>query len=51
VAEDHIEELKKYFHEKMRTSKCFTTNGSKMENKSFVGFKSIDVKVLTSNLG
>jgi hypothetical protein len=27
----------------MRISKCFATEGSKMENKPFVGFASIDV--------
>jgi hypothetical protein len=26
----------------MRTSKCFATDGSKMENKPFVGLASID---------
>jgi hypothetical protein len=37
-AEYHKEELKK-----MRTRKCFATDASKMENKPFVGFTSIDV--------
>jgi hypothetical protein len=27
----------------MRTSKCFATNGSKMENKPFIGFALIDI--------
>jgi hypothetical protein len=27
----------------MRTSKCFATDGSKMENKTFVGFASIEM--------
>jgi hypothetical protein len=27
----------------MRTSKCFATDGSKMENKPLVGFASIDI--------
>jgi hypothetical protein len=27
----------------MRTSKCFVTDGSKMEDKPFVGFASIDI--------
>jgi hypothetical protein len=27
----------------MRTSKCFATDGSKMENKPFVGFAAIDI--------
>jgi ribonuclease HI len=42
-AEDHDKEFKKIFKEKMKTSKCFTTDGSKMENKSFVGFALIDI--------
>jgi hypothetical protein len=29
--EDHNKEFKKIFYEKMRTIKCFTTDGSKME--------------------
>jgi hypothetical protein len=32
-AKDHNEELKKVFREKRRTSKCFATDGSKIENK------------------
>jgi hypothetical protein len=28
----------------MRTSKCFATDGSKMEDKPFVGFELIDMK-------
>jgi hypothetical protein len=36
VAEDHREELKESFQEKMRASKCFATDSSNMENKSFV---------------
>jgi hypothetical protein len=36
--EDHNEELKK-----MRTSKCFPSDGSKMENKPFAGFTAIDI--------
>jgi hypothetical protein len=35
---------------KMRTSKCFTMEGTKMENKPFVGFASI-VMVLAGNSG
>jgi hypothetical protein len=27
----------------MRTSKCFATEGSRMENKPFVGFATIDI--------
>jgi hypothetical protein len=43
-AENHNGEFKKIFLEKMRTSKCFATNDSKMENKPFVGFtSSIDI--------
>jgi hypothetical protein len=42
VAENH-EEFKKDFHEKIITSKCFAMDGSKMENKPFVGFASIDI--------
>jgi hypothetical protein len=34
---------KKIFHQKMRTSKCFPTDDSKMENKLFVGFAVIDI--------
>jgi hypothetical protein len=41
-AEDHNEKFKKVFQEKMRTSKCFATDGSKIENKPLVGFASID---------
>jgi hypothetical protein len=33
-AEDHKEELKEIVHERMRTSKCFATDGSKIENHS-----------------
>jgi hypothetical protein len=43
-AEDHNEELKKIFLEKIKTSKCFATDGSKMENKPFVeilGFRTL----------
>jgi hypothetical protein len=43
-AENHNEEFKKIFQERMRTSKCFTTDGSKIEDKPFVGFASIDIK-------
>jgi hypothetical protein len=32
------------FQERMRTRKCFATDGSKMEHKPFVGFASIDIK-------
>jgi hypothetical protein len=42
-SEDHNEELKKIVHEKMRGSKYFVTDGSKMENKPFIGFTSIDI--------
>jgi hypothetical protein len=31
----------------MSTSKCFTTDGSKMEDKPFVGFASISKVVFT----
>jgi hypothetical protein len=41
-AEDHNEDFKKIFQERMRTSKCFATDGSKMDDKPFVGFASID---------
>jgi hypothetical protein len=40
--EDHNEELRNV-NEKMRTSKCFATDGSKMENKPFVGLPSIHI--------
>jgi hypothetical protein len=40
---DHNQEFKKILLEKMRTSKCFATDGSKMENKPRVGFASIDI--------
>jgi hypothetical protein len=40
---DHNEELKNIFQERMRTSKCFATDGSKMEDKPFVGFASTDI--------
>jgi hypothetical protein len=39
-AEDHNEELKK-IHKKIRTSKYFAKDCSKMENKPFVAFASI----------
>jgi hypothetical protein len=42
-AENHNVEFKKILLEKMRTSKYFATDGSKMENKPFVGFVSIDI--------
>jgi hypothetical protein len=41
---DHNEKFKVIFQERMRTSKCFATDGSKMEDKSFVGFASIDIE-------
>jgi hypothetical protein len=41
-AKDLNEEFKKIFQERMRTSKCFATDGSKMENDPFVGFASTD---------
>jgi hypothetical protein len=41
---NHIEKFKKIFHERMRTSKYFFTDGSKMEDKPFAGFASIDIK-------
>jgi hypothetical protein len=34
--------IQENFPQKIRTSKCFATDGSKMENKSFVGFPLID---------
>jgi hypothetical protein len=40
-AEDQNEEFKKVFLEKIRTTKYFATDGSKMKNKPFVGFASI----------
>jgi ribonuclease HI len=43
-AEDHNEEFKKIFQERMKTSKCCTTDSSKMEENPFVGFAPIDVK-------
>jgi hypothetical protein len=42
-AELHNDEFKQIFHEKMRASKYFSTDGSRMENKPFVGFASIDI--------
>jgi hypothetical protein len=42
-AEDPNEEVKKIFQERMRTSKCFATDGSKMDNKQLAGFASIDI--------
>jgi hypothetical protein len=35
--------IQKDFSRKMRTSKYFATDGSKMENKPFVAFASIDI--------
>jgi hypothetical protein len=43
-AKDHNEEFKKIFQERTITSKCFTTDGSKMEDRPFVEFASIDIK-------
>jgi hypothetical protein len=40
--EDHNGEFKKIFRERMRTGKYFTMDGSKMEDKPFIGFASID---------
>jgi hypothetical protein len=45
---DHNEELKTIFQERMRTSKCFATDGSNMEDKPFVGFVSIDIKMIVA---
>jgi predicted RecB family nuclease len=42
-AEDHKEELKNNFHEKMRTNKYFAMDRSKMENIQFVGFAAMDI--------
>lgn len=42
--EDHNDEFKKSFQERMRTCKCFTMDGSKMENKPFISFISTDIK-------
>jgi hypothetical protein len=39
-----MREFDKIFQERMRTSKCFATDGSKMEGRPFVGFTSIDIK-------
>jgi hypothetical protein len=39
-AKDH-KEYKKIFQERMRTSKCFAMNGTKMKTKPFVGFASL----------
>jgi hypothetical protein len=36
-------ELKIKFHEKISTSKCLATSGSKIENKPFIGFASLDI--------
>jgi hypothetical protein len=41
-AEDHNDELKKK-HANVRNSEYFATDGSKMENKPFVGLVSIDI--------
>jgi hypothetical protein len=38
---NHNEEFEMIFQERMRTSKCFATDGSKMEDEPFVGFASI----------
>jgi hypothetical protein len=43
-AKDHNEEFKKIFQERMKTSKCFAMDGSKLEDNPFVGFASIDIK-------
>jgi hypothetical protein len=43
-AKDHNEEFKKIFKERMRISKCFATDGSKMKDRPFAGFASIDIK-------
>jgi hypothetical protein len=37
-ADDLDKEFKSMFHTEMRTSKYSPTDGSKMENKPFVGF-------------
>jgi hypothetical protein len=36
--------IQNIFQERMRTSKCFAMDGSKMEDKPFVGFASTDIK-------
>jgi hypothetical protein len=46
-AKDH-DKFKTIFHKKMRTSKCFTTDCSKMESEPFVGFALIDIRDGTS---
>jgi hypothetical protein len=44
-AKDHNKELKKKkIQERMRTSKCFAMDGSKMEDRPFIGFTLIDIK-------
>jgi hypothetical protein len=40
-AKTHNEKFKKIFQDRMRTSKYFDTDGSKMEDKPFVVFASI----------
>jgi hypothetical protein len=35
----------------MKTSKCFATDGTKMENKPFVGFPSIDLSDVNDDIG
>jgi hypothetical protein len=47
-AENRNEEFKKDFHEEMRTSKYFAMDSSKMENKPFVGFASVDISDVIS---
>jgi hypothetical protein len=47
-AKDHNEEFKKIFQERMRTNKLFATDSSKIEDKSFVGITSIDVKMVVA---
>jgi hypothetical protein len=42
-AEDHNEGFKKIFRETIGTSKCFTTDGWKMESEQFLAFASIDI--------
>ena len=42
-AEDHNKEFYKIFQERIRTSKSFATDGSKMVDKPFVGFALIHI--------
>jgi hypothetical protein len=41
--EDQRRIPKKENHKQMRTSKCFATDGSKVETKPFIGFVTLDI--------